>query len=58
MERHVGKRPTADKYHRHVGAGVADYKTHAIAIALSISASHKRQHSEEVDGGGDHNEAM
>jgi hypothetical protein len=29
-----------------------------IAIALSISGSHKRQHGEEVDGGGDHNEAM
>jgi hypothetical protein len=25
---------------------------------LSILGSHKRQHGEEVDGGGDHNEAM
>jgi len=32
MERHVGKRPTADKYHRHVGAGAADYKTHGLAL--------------------------
>jgi hypothetical protein len=32
MERHVGKRPRADNYHRHVGAGAADYKTHGSAL--------------------------
>jgi hypothetical protein len=58
MERHVGKRPTADKYHRHVGAGAADYKTHGLPLHCSISGSHKRRHGEEVDGGGDHNEAL
>ena len=32
MERHVGKRPTADKYNCHVGAAAADYKTHGLPL--------------------------
>ena len=33
MGRHVGKRPTADKYYGLVGAGAADCKTHGLPCA-------------------------